>query len=240
MLFAAVLFSTWGISLVQLLRTGPDQLSWWGLVSAVLLRSQVQTGLFIIGHDAMHGVLWPGQPRLNHGLGTLAVALYAGLPYQQCRRNHQRHHSATATGHDPDFPADTRDDLLSWYRQFMAGYLSWGQMARLLGGWTLLAVLFLPTNPSAWSAVLLFCTVPLLISSWQLFLFATYLPHRAQRWPLQQAEPSSLDLPSWLSLLACFHFGYHREHHNHPNLRWFELPAARAHERKSTLEAAVR
>jgi len=28
-------------------------------------------------------------------------------------------------------------------------------------------------------------------------------------------------------LLACFHFGYHREHHDHPYLPWFALPTAR-------------
>jgi beta-carotene ketolase (CrtW type) len=31
-----------------------------------------------------------------------------------------------------------------------------------------------------------------------------------------------------LSLLACFHFGYHREHHDNPSLSWYQLPAARA------------
>jgi len=149
LLFTAVLFSSWGISLVELLRTGPDQLSWWGLVAAVLLRSQLQTGLFIIGHDAMHGVLWPEQPRRNQALGALALGVYAALPYSKCRRKHQRHHSDTATAHDPDFPADGRADLWSWYRQFMAGYLSWPQMGLLLGGWLLLGLLFQPVNADA-------------------------------------------------------------------------------------------
>ena len=240
LLFTAVLFSSWGISLVELLRTGPDQLSWWGLVAAVLLRSQLQTGLFIIGHDAMHGVLWPEQPRRNQVLGALALGVYAALPYAICRRKHQRHHSDTATAHDPDFPADGRADLWSWYRQFMAGYLSWPQMGLLLGGWLLLGLLFQPVNTEAWISVLLFCTLPLLISSWQLFVFGTYLPHRAQRWPIQEAEPSSLELPSWLSLLACYHFSYHREHHQNPGLRWFELPSARRRSRPSTLQASLR
>jgi beta-carotene ketolase (CrtW type) len=88
--------------------------------------------------------------------------------------------------------------------------------------------------------VLLFCTVPLLISSLQLFLFGTYLPHRQQRWPACAAQPCSLDLPVWLSLLACFHFGYHREHHDHPNLRWFELPRVRASRTPLTFEAPIR
>jgi beta-carotene ketolase (CrtW type) len=76
--------------------------------------------------------------------------------------------------------------------------------------------------------VLLFTTLPLLLSSLQLFVFGTYLPHRVQRHPKRHAHPISLDLPPWLSLLACFHFGYHREHHDNPGLSWYELPAVRA------------
>ena len=39
---------------------------------------------------------------------------------------------------------------------------------------------------------------------------------------LAAGGPASLDWPAWLSLLACFHFGYHREHHDRPDLAWFE------------------
>jgi beta-carotene ketolase (CrtW type) len=76
--------------------------------------------------------------------------------------------------------------------------------------------------------VLLVVTLPLLLSSWQLFLVGTYLPHRGQRLPELNAHPISLNLPPWLSLLACFHFGYHREHHDNPGLNWYQLPSARA------------
>lgn len=240
LLLTAGLVVTWFVSLAELLGRSPHQLSWWGLLLAVLIRTQLQTGLFIIAHDAMHGVLWPGRPRWNHVLGAGAISLYAALPYQRCRRKHQRHHSETATCNDPDFPLDQRGGFWSWYRQFMAGYLSWSQMTRLLCGWGLLCLLFRPLNPAAWLSVLVFCTLPLLLSSLQLFVFGTYLPHRPQRWPGCQADPVTLDLPVWLSLLACFHFGYHREHHDDPGLSWFELPAARSHNRRLTLGAAVR
>jgi len=55
----------------------------------------------------------------------------------------------------------------------------------------------------------------------------TYLPHRGQRSPHPEARPHSLNLPPWLSLLACYHFGYHREHHDRPDLAWFQLPRQR-------------
>jgi beta-carotene/zeaxanthin 4-ketolase len=238
--FTASLLAAWALSLIALLHVNPHQLSWWGLLLAMLVRTLLQTGLFIIGHDAMHGVLWPSRRRWNDAVGGIALALYAALPYERCRRKHQRHHSATATARDPDFCADRGAGVLGWYFHFMEGYLSWRQMACLLSTWAGLALAVQAGNPWAWINVLLFCTVPLLLSSLQLFFFGTYLPHRQQRWPRCDPQPSSLDLPVWLSLLACFHFGYHREHHDHPNLRWFELPGVRAGQRPLTLDASVR
>ena len=230
----------WLLSLVVLLHTVPHQLSWWGIVLAVLLRSQLHTGLFIIGHDAMHGVLWPKKSRWNNALGAAALGLYAALPYHQCRVKHHRHHSATATRDDPDFPSTLRSGIWGWYGEFMAGYLSWRQMTRLLTGWAILGLMLLPSNPWAWCSILLFYTLPLLLSSLQLFVFGTYLPHRGQRLPNPTAEPRSLHFPPWLSLLACFHFGYHREHHNRPDLCWFQLPAVREGHRSLTFGGAGR
>jgi beta-carotene ketolase (CrtW type) len=197
------------------------------LVLAVLGRTLLQTGLFIVGHDAMHGVLLPERQRWNDRLGALVLLLYAGLAYPDCRRNHRLHHRFTATGRDPDFHGDPHAGALGWFGRFMAGYLTAGQMGRLLGGWALLALIACRVSPTGWLNVLLFCTLPLLLSSLQLFLFGTFLPHRGQRAPQCCPEAASLDLPPWLSLLACFHFGYHREHHDRPELPWFELPAQR-------------
>ena len=225
---AAVISVSWLASLIILLRLDLHGLPWWALAGAILVRTQLQTGLFIIGHDAMHRILWPNQRRLNDSVGMAALALYAALPYQTCRANHQLHHKAPATDEDPDFPSALHPGILSWYRQFMAGYLNAAQMAVLLGVWILLALTFSAMTPTAALNVLTFCTVPLLLSSLQLFIFGTYLPHRGQRAPGRQLHPLSLDLPTWLSLIACFHFGYHREHHDNPVLCWFELPAARA------------
>lgn len=218
-------------SLVALLGVNLERWPWWGLIAALALRTQLQTGLFILAHDAMHGILWPGRRRWNDACGAAALALYGALPYRACRANHRRHHRAPATARDPDFPSAARSGALAgalgWYRQFMAGYLSVPQMARLLAFWGVLAACFSSFTPTAALNVLLFCTAPLLLSSLQLFTFGTYLPHRAQRPPDSALHPGSLDLPTWLSLLACFHFGYHREHHDCPGLAWHQLPAAR-------------
>jgi len=74
----------------------------------------------------------------------------------------------------------------------MAGYLNGAQMGQLLISWGLLLALLSPRNPSAIWQVLLFCTLPLLLSSWQLFLFGTYLhpPSSTEaRRPAAAAQP---------------------------------------------------
>jgi beta-carotene ketolase (CrtW type) len=222
----------WGLSLALALGSDITSGPLWLLIGLVLLRTQLQTGLFIVAHDAMHGLLWPTRPRCNDALGALALLLYAGLPFEACHRQHRRHHRQPGSPEDPDFPTDQHGGALQWYQQFLARYLSPQQMVLLLGGWGVLVALTMvwvqvPPIVAA-LRVVLFTTLPLLLSSFQLFVVGTYLPHRVQRLPERRSHPISLNLPPWLSLLACFHFGYHREHHDNPSLSWYQLPAARA------------
>ena len=70
--------------------------------------------------------------------------------------------------------------------------------------------------------------LPLLLSSLQLFVVGTYLPHRSSRVRSRDRhQAASLAWPPALSLLACFHFGYHWEHHHNPSLPWYRLPDRR-------------
>lgn len=197
------------------------------LAMAIGVRTFLQTGLFIIGHDAMHGVLLPLRPRLNQRLGQLALVLYACLSYQRCLRNHRQHHRAPGSHRDPDVLEGAGP--LAWYGRFMAGYLGGSQMAGLLTSWAGWLVLAWGHSAHPGLNVLLVCTLPLALSSLQLFAFGTYLPHRSAGNPLEPGHQArSLDLPVWLSLLACYHFGYHWEHHQSPDLPWFALPSQRA------------
>ena len=232
LLLSGSLIVGWVVTLVAALSAIGADTPGWIVTAAVLVRTQLQTGLFIVAHDAMHRLLWPGRPRRNDAFGVVALALYAGLPFAACRQQHQRHHQLPGSSHDPDFPGDQRAGVLGWYRQFMARYLSLAQTLRLVIAWMALiafsmAALHRPALDAA-QHVLQFATLPLLLSSLQLFVFGTYLPHRVQRFPERRSHPTSLDLPPWLSLLVCFHFGYHREHHDNPALSWYELPRARA------------
>jgi len=206
---------------------------------AVLLRTFLHTGLFIVGHDAMHGVLVPSRPILNDRLGAVALGLYAALPYGLCRQNHHQHHLAPGGDCDPDVHSNRSAPVWSWYARFMSGYLSCRQFASLLAGWGVVAL-----GASCWLAtpiahVLLFCTLPLFLSSLQLFFVGTYLPHRHQGKTSNPHQAISLDWPEWFSLLACYHFGYHLEHHEAPQLCWFQLPMARRGHRPDQLTPLI-
>ncbi len=175
----------------------------------------------------MHGVLFKNNIYWNDIIGKFMLFCYAALPYDQLFLMHQRHHHNPTGSADPDFPNSPSDGLFSWYKQFMVGYLGTSQMLSLISIWCLLALIIGPTSIYN---ILLFCILPLFLSSFQLFIFGTYLPHRKLHSNLD-THTRSIDLPVWLSLLACYHFGYHQEHHDHPTLSWFELPAARKRSR---------
>ncbi len=224
--FSAAITAAWLLSLLALLSLDLARQPLALVALAVGVRTFLQTGLFIIGHDAMHGVLLPLQARSNQRLGQLALALYACLPYQRCLRNHRQHHQAPGSCHDPDVQAGAGP--LAWYGRFMAGYLSVGQMAALLTSWAVCLLVASHHSATPGLTVVLVCILPLALSSLQLFAFGTYLPHRGAGLALGSGHQArSLDLPVWLSFLACYHFGYHREHHQTPSLPWFALPSQR-------------
>ncbi len=224
------IFLGWLVSLITLLLAHPAQWPAPAILLAVAGRTFLQTGLFILGHDAMHRILVPGRPALNDGLGRLALVLYAGLPYGPCRRQHLRHHRSPGSRRDPDFRFASGDGALRWYVRFMGNYLSWKQLALLLITWITAAALLLELDPQRMINVVAFWVLPLVLSSFQLFLFGTYLPHRSQgSGPLPAGSHAvrSLGYSHLFSLLACYHFGYHWEHHAYPAVPWFRLPELR-------------
>ena len=112
---------------------------------------------------------------------------------------------------------------MSFFRRYF-GWREFGLLAVLLWSY----ILLLGANPAN---ALLFWGVPAILSSFQLFYFGTYLPHRHEE--VSQAgfkdrhNARTNDYPWLVSLLTCFHFGYHHEHHARPNLPWWRLPSAR-------------
>ena len=228
LLLGTGIFAAWLATLVLALLADPAGWTPLTLALTIALRTYLQTGLFILGHDAMHRTLVPGSSRLNDGLGRLALLLYAGLPYGRCRRQHLRHHRVPGSRRDPDFRRASGDGALRWYARFMGNYLCLGQLVLLLASWLAVGGGLMLLEPGRALAVPTFWVLPLVLSSFQLFLFGTYLPHRSGGFTADGRHAvRTLGYPHLLSLLACYHFGYHREHHAHPTVPWFRLPELR-------------
>ncbi len=187
----------------------------------------IYTGLFITAHDAMHGSIHP-QPWLNRSIGQLCLWLYAGFDYARLSIDHHRHHQYPASDRDPDFHDGTATHFWGWYRHFVWRHISWRQALNLLAmlGIYMTICQWLLAQSVADSIVhpLLFWVIPSLLSSLQLFYFGTFLPHREPLGGyLNPHRAQTIARSRWWSLISCYHFGYHQEHHHSPQLPWWQL-----------------
>ncbi len=198
--------------------------TWPLAVPLVLLETWLSTGLFITAHDCMHGSFAPGRPGINRGVGRVMLMLYAGLDYDRLLPNHHAHHAHVGTAADPDFHPAHPTRPGRWLARFFGTYYSHWQIVRIV------AVLSLYQLAGATLLnILVFWAIPALLALLQLFWFGTYLPHRHGRgaFPDRHNAHSSPFGP-WLSVVTCFNFGgYHHEHHLHPGVPWWRLPATR-------------
>jgi beta-carotene ketolase (CrtW type) len=196
----------------------------WGWLAApvvVAVQTWLSVGLFIVAHDAIHGSLAPGRPRLNRAIGQLCLGLYAGFRYGRLARNHHRHHDSSGTEGDPDFHPGAPRQFWPWFLRFFRTYFGLFEFAVLT---VCLAVAVFVLRASV-ANMLVFWAVPALLSALQLFVFGTWLPHRHGEPGFRDAHNArSNGFGPVLSLLTCFHFGRHHEHHLFPFLPWWRLP----------------
>lgn len=179
LLVASVIVVLWISSLAFLSCIDLAQLTPLWLLPAILGRIFIQTGLFIVAHDAIHGAVIPSNRRLNDWIGQLAVTLYALLSYQKLSLNHWQHHRYPGQVSDPDFHDGIHRNGVLWYLKFMQGYLDKRQKVVLFFGMKLIFfTLYLGFHVPI-ANLFLFWVLPIVLSSMQLFLFGTYLPHRA-------------------------------------------------------------
>lgn len=193
------------------------------VLALAALQCWLSVGLFIVAHDAMHGSLAPGRPRLNGVIGGALLFLYAGFAWRRMRDAHFAHHRAPGSAADPDFDPDHPRDFGRWYWTFLRRYFGWQSVAYVGSVVTLYWLLGVPVP----NIVLLY-GLPAIASSLQLFYFGTYRPHRHD--DAMFADRHSARSESFgplLSLATCFHFGYHHEHHLSPGTPWWALPSAR-------------
>ncbi len=220
---ACAVVTVWAISLVILLSIpiAAQSLLWIPIV--VICQTFLHTGLFITAHDAMHQSVCPTVPVLNHAIGVVALLLYGFLFYPTLSKKHWQHHQHPATELDPDFHDGHHTGLVLWYFRFMGGYWGWKNMAAIGVGYCITHHFFHSPHLN----LLLFWAIPALLSSVQLFYFGTFLPHQEPPQGYSDAfRTRSIHRPFLWSLLTCYHFGYHYEHHQHTDIPWWRLPTA--------------
>ena len=185
-------------------------------------------GLFIVTHDACHGTVCSKNVALNRIMGRVAAFLYAGFNFDKLLAKHQAHHRYVATDKDPDYhdlsPGGER--FLSWGWNFFKQYLSVGQVFVMMA----VAQIFFHVLDIPERNVIQFWIVPALLSALQLFFFGTWLPHRYSKDDIftDEHQARNLKMPWILSLVTCWHFGYHHTHHLKPYLPWYRLPRPRS------------
>ncbi|HEY9627593.1 MAG TPA: fatty acid desaturase [Coleofasciculaceae cyanobacterium] len=219
---ACLIITVWATSLALLMAwtTAEQHLSW--TILAVFWQAFLYTGLFITAHDAMHRAVFPRHPQINHLIGAFALLIYGLFSYKYLLKAHWQHHDHPASPLDPDFHDGKHKNGFAWYLYFVKRYWSWWRLLGLIVVYHAMhQLLHVPEYNLRW-----FWVVPSLLSSVQLFYFGTFLPHREPAtgyWNSFRAQ--STYRPWLLSFLACYHFGYHLEHHEYPHVPWWRLPA---------------
>lgn len=202
--------------------------NWPFALALAAVQCWLSVGVFIVCHDAMHGSLVPGKPRVNSAIGAALLFLYAGFGWKQLRDAHFVHHKLSGSAGDPDFDEHHPDDFRRWYVTFFRRYFGWRS---ILFVHTVVGAYWLVIGIPMIQIVLLY-GLPALASSLQLFYFGTFRPHRHMngedaRVFADRHNTRSEDFGTLASLASCFHFGYHLEHHRRPDVPWWALPGAR-------------
>lgn len=220
-LIAFTIIGLWAINLVFLLSLNISNIPAFGIAIAIFLQTFLYTGLFITAHDAIHGVVLPKNPRINHLIGSVAAFIYGLFSYKNLTEKHWRHHHHPASELDPDFHDTRHKNLFAWYFHFMKGYWSWRRLIGLIVIFNFLKGIIHVTEIN----LTLFWVIPPILSSLQLFYFGTFLTHQEPEGGYTNSHfAHSTPLPVFWSFLTCYHFGYHQEHHEYPHVPWWKLP----------------
>lgn len=183
----------------------------------VLIQAHLFTGLFITGHDGMHGTIKPSHSGTNKVIGAIASFLYAGLSFKRLKKNHQKHHNHPGTAEDPDY-CEKSQNFFIWYFTFMWRYVTIWQIL-------IMAVMF--NVLSFWFSeirLVLLWIIPAFISTFQMFYFGVYAPHRQPHHEeMMPYRSRTLQRNHLLAFLSCWFFGYHYEHHQSPGTPWWRL-----------------
>lgn len=182
----------------------------------ILAQAYFYTGLFITGHDAMHGTISRNK-KINKALGTISTFLFAGLSYNRLIKNHFMHHKHPGEETDPDFYMKSQNFFV-WWGMFMFRYTTVIQLIIMAVAFNVLKIWFNDLT------LIMYWVIPALLGTLQLFFFGTYLPHKyphtEQMLPHRARTQKKNNL--W-AMVSCYFFGYHHEHHESPKTPWWQL-----------------
>ncbi len=213
---AIVVIACWLVHLLYcLLFLQVDGESVWTYLH-VIIQAYLYTGLFITGHDAMHGLIG-NKMKVNHIFGWMSSLLFAGLSYQKLRKNHYLHHQFPATEKDPDYYVKSQN-LFVWWFMFLKRYATIWQFLFMAMAFNLLKIWFEPDQ------LIVYWIIPAILATFQLFFVGTFLPHRKpHQEKMEPHKARSQRGPHWWAMLSCYFFGYHWEHHEVPRIPWWQL-----------------
>jgi beta-carotene ketolase (CrtW type) len=215
-IYTIVILVFWGMHQVYILlyqRIDPADLGFW---LHLLIQTWLFTGLFITAHDAMHGTVTKNN-FINNALGSIASFLYAGLWYPKLKAKHYLHHMAPGTAKDPDYTIRNQNFFVWWFR-FMRQYITIWQILVMAGLFNIGLIWFNELH------LIVFWIIPSVLSTFQLFYFGTYVPHRLPHTDsMKPHNARSQRHNHFMALLTCYFFGYHYEHHASPRTPWWLL-----------------
>jgi len=183
----------------------------------ILVQAYLFTGLFMTGHDAMHGTVKPHNKRVNTVVGHLASFLYAALSFNRLKKNHQKHHDYPGMPEDPDFCTRSQN-FFAWYGCFMWRYVTIWQILIMAAIFNILLIWF--NEPR----LILLWIVPAFLSTFQMFFYGVWSPHRKPHDDtMEPYNARTIPKNHFRAMLSCYFFGYHYEHHQSPWTPWWKL-----------------
>lgn len=182
----------------------------------IFIQSYLYTGLFITGHDAMHGTVSKNN-KINKVVGTVSTFLFAGLSYNRLIKNHFMHHKHPGEERDPDFYTKSQNFLV-WWGMFMKRYTTITQLIIMAVAFNVLKIWFNDLT------LIMYWVIPALLGTLQLFFFGTYLPHKYPHTETMYPHNARTQRKNHLwAMVSCYFFGYHHEHHESPRTPWWKL-----------------
>jgi beta-carotene ketolase (CrtW type) len=216
LLIAIIIILAWITHLVYSLFFVVPDFTAPGFYLHILLQGYLFTGLFITGHDAMHGTVSSNRT-INQVIGWISTFLFAGLNYKKLIKNHGLHHQYPAQEKDPDFYIESQN-FFRWFGVFMYRYVTIWQILIMAAAYNILHIWFTDVKlVSLW-------IVPAFLGTLQMFYFGVYVPHKyPHKYNMRPYNSRTQRKNHLWAMLSCYFFGYHFEHHDSPRTPWWQL-----------------